>query len=96
MVVEVEVHTSVAEMRIVECVEGVEAVGILFCRAVPAQQASAEIDANLGNHGVAILVLVCSKLHARYEVFSPVSPKLSYRKLRASEYDGLGEVFEHE
>ena len=44
MLVEREGHASIAEVRMVERVEGIEAVGIDFRRTVASQQPAAEVD----------------------------------------------------
>ena len=96
VVVEREVDAGIAEMRVVERVEGIEAVGILFCRTVATQQLATEVDTHLRHPRPSVLSVGRCQFDAGHEVLLAVGAQLSQRQLRSGEDDGLGEVLEHE
>ena len=93
---EVEVHTRVAEVRVVETLKGVEAVGVAFCAAVASDELPVEVDADLRNAWRPILVVCYGQFKTCHEVLLSVGAELSDRKLRAGEDYWLREVLQHE
>ena len=91
-----ERHARVAEVRVVERLEGIKTIGILLGAPVASQQPSAEIDTHLGDDGMPHVVVGRRYLYARDEVLLAVGARLPYGQLAAGEDDGLGEILEHE
>ena len=96
MLVESEVDPGLAQVRVIESVESVELVCILFCRAVASEQMPAEVDAHLGNHRRTVFMVCRSQFNACHQVFLSVCAELPDRKLRPGENDGFRQVLEHE
>ena len=81
MWLKVEFNSSIAQMWIVEGVEGIESVGVLFRATVAAQKSSIEEDTHFGNNCVALIVVCGSKLNTCEQIFLSIGAQLSYWQL---------------
>ena len=92
LVVVAYLHAGIGQMGIVERLEGVELVGALLRGAVAAHQVSVEVDAHLGHHCGAVLMLGAGHLDARYQVLLAIGAQHADGQLAAREDDRLREV----
>ena len=96
MRVEVECYADIAEVRIVERVEGVESFCVLFGTTVAAKQMSVEIYAYFRNKRMSLLVVCGGEFNACEQVLFAVGAKLAYRELAAGKNHRLGEILKQE
>ena len=95
MVVEGKVDAHIAEMGMVEGVEGMKTFCINLDGSVTSQQSAVKEDAYLWNHRSSFLVLHRSQFYSSHEVLLSVGSQLTNRQLASCEDDRLGEVFQH-
>ena len=90
-----DLHTGIGQMGVVERLEGIELVGALLRGAVAAHQVAVEVDAHLGHHRRAVLMVGSCHLDAGDEVLLAVGAQHADGQLAAGEDDGLRQVLEH-
>ena len=95
-IVEGEVDARVAEVGIVEGVEGVELLRALLRGSVASDHMAVEVDADLGYLWSAVRAVGRGQFEARHEVLLAVGAQLSDGQLRSREHDRLLQVFEEE
>ena len=95
MVVEGKVDAHIAEMGMVEGVEGMKTFRINLDGSVASQQSAIKEDAYLWNHRSSFLVLHRSQFYSSHEVLLSVGSQLTNWQLASCEDDRFGEVFQH-
>ena len=96
VLVEHEVDADIAEVRMVERVEGMESLGIDLGGAIASEQLAIEEDTHFWHHRLAIGILERGNFDGGHHVLLAVCAKLADRKLATREDDRLGEVLKHE
>ena len=91
-----EIDAHVAEVRIVERVEGVESLSIDLDGAVASDQLTVEENAHLRHHWPSVLVLCRCNLDGSHQILLAVGTQFTDRQLATGQDYRFGQVLKHE